>query len=895
MIEELKDMVDEKNEHTVQPKEIAANESEQTHCADDVWQSESPERLTFGKMFQGWRGKLIMIGGVISPVLLLSFTVVSCVSRLVLLSYNHPVETLIEAIMVVNVPFSIYGAWKAQLKGFSGFTLFQSINLGASIGTALLLVALALCGMFVPPAAGTEMGDILALLLVPASVAAVAGMLLIERVCSGTTFAVSRQRALALTGLGMAIAALLGLASEAKPWLFRVAERKAVSSVFNEQQEGLKSLRSMNPSRELLIECSDARAVGLCGIFMPLSTSSQRQLYFALTGEPFDFRDIHNSNLAAVSDESLARQVVGEQIEGLSLTRSAIVGKLNTDTLTATVDWTFVFKNDTSEGRQAKAVIALPPRAVGTKFTLWSDGKPDDVVFYDASTHTEPIWNLKNHFVGSSNSPCISLNMTDIGNGRVLLDCSPIGAQEEVKVRLTAMVPIKPDTAETATLNLPRLLATNFDLSGQHQIRLRSSLPIKSAMSKLKTSKSFLGDWCVDGKLTASDITHSTLLFTADRPLDPPPVRSLCQSSRIGRPLFIEQSIKSVPAKAPSHLIVVVDGSVAVNKYRKELCKALKRVSSIVDTAVIISSAEGNDDPLKVGKAIETIDKTDFVGGQDNLKSVIRAAELAGETAGSSVLWVHGPQPASNREIYIMNQYESKPSFYDVPLESSTTDTNEFFKNYSEIGPFEMVPAEGAIGVALENLSKKWRPFATDYAVELKAIESAATGSKNIPHSACRDIETLWAHDQCLAALANAKPAEAVKVALEHKFLSPLTPATVAIEVKPITSNQFIEAAKNEAQAVSARPETITWVYQPGTVRVNNLANLEALMNIAANAVELAGIIGGLFLIYQGIVAERGRQAKAVVAGLAALLAGLATPGCINWLLASARDANLFS
>ena len=34
---------------------------------------------------------------------------------------------------------------------------------------------------------------------------------------------------------------------------------------------------------------------------------------------------------------------------------------------------------------------------------------------------------------------------------------------------------------------------------------------------------------------------------------------------------------------------------------------------------------------------------------------------------------------------------------------------------------------------------------------------------------------------------------------------------------------------------------------------------------------------------------------KKVLFGAAGVTGGLATPGCINWLVASARDANLFS
>ncbi len=83
-----------------------------------------------------------------------------------------------------------------------------------------------------------------------------------------------------------------------------------------------------------------------------------------------------------------------------------------------------------------------------------------------------------------------------------------------------------------------------------------------------------------------------------------------------------------------------------------------------------------------------------------------------------------------------------------------------------------------------------------------------------------------------------------------------------------------------------------------GTVRVNNLANLEALLNIIANGMEILGIAwGGPTMIMGFMKMAAGTQdaMKRVLMGAAGVTGGLATPGCINWLVASARDANLFS
>jgi hypothetical protein len=90
----------------------------------------------------------------------------------------------------------------------------------------------------------------------------------------------------------------------------------------------------------------------------------------------------------------------------------------------------------------------------------------------------------------------------------------------------------------------------------------------------------------------------------------------------------------------------------------------------------------------------------------------------------------------------------------------------------------------------------------------------------------------------------------------------------------------------------------VTGVNTAGTVRVNNLANLEALLNIIANGLEILGIAWGgptMIMGFMHMAAGTQDAMKRVLFGAAGVTGGLATPGCINWLVASARDANLFN
>jgi len=90
----------------------------------------------------------------------------------------------------------------------------------------------------------------------------------------------------------------------------------------------------------------------------------------------------------------------------------------------------------------------------------------------------------------------------------------------------------------------------------------------------------------------------------------------------------------------------------------------------------------------------------------------------------------------------------------------------------------------------------------------------------------------------------------------------------------------------------------VTGLNTAGTVRVNNLANLEALLNIMANGLEILSIAWGgptMILGFMHMAAGTQNSMKRILFGVMGITGGLATPGCINWLVASARDANLFN
>lgn len=114
-----------------------------------------------------------------------------------------------------------------------------------------------------------------------------------------------------------------------------------------------------------------------------------------------------------------------------------------------------------------------------------------------------------------------------------------------------------------------------------------------------------------------------------------------------------------------------------------------------------------------------------------------------------------------------------------------------------------------------------------------------------------------------------------------------------------IGQSPVLQGATNGTIAPQGIEATVVQgVNTAGTVRVNNLANLEALLNIIANGMEILGIAWGGPTIIMGcmhMAAGSHDALKKILFGAAGVTGGLATPGCINWLVASCRDAALFN
>lgn len=80
-----------------------------------------------------------------------------------------------------------------------------------------------------------------------------------------------------------------------------------------------------------------------------------------------------------------------------------------------------------------------------------------------------------------------------------------------------------------------------------------------------------------------------------------------------------------------------------------------------------------------------------------------------------------------------------------------------------------------------------------------------------------------------------------------------------------------------------------------GTVRVNNLANLEAMLNIIVNFSMAAGYGAAVFFVWKGFSVKGRIDGRCMIKALGWASFAWFMPHAIEWLISGARDVDLFS
>lgn len=1007
-IEEEEEEEEEEAEEEAQPEEsprkhrrlpalFSKQEKQQkqsTPWGDDEENSE-PAKSRF-KVWQGIDGIAVMLFGVMFPALICLGAATSVPKRLTLIMLNHPIETIVELFLLAMVPLTNYALWSAVRRDDMRLSLKRGMSMGSAMITSFIASGVSFAallqdnGQMMQTEIGTTFQAGFTWLSVLSFLAGASTAYILYKHIKARDFAQSRRLILAYTAIGALLSTCSFFGAEARSWYVRMSERMACSNHAAERADGLARLRPVYDEMQMRMECTDSRAAGLAGLFFPIKPDAEKELYFRLTGKPFSYHD-QNNDLSTMPDDYVSRQVVGDMAPGLSMVRSEMSAAVHPKTLTTSIDWTFVYRNESYNADEARSQIGLPPGAVITGLTEWVNGEQVHGIFTATGKAQQ------DSTLDASYSPA---TIVDLGHNRALLRCSSIQPDAEVKVALKMIVPLQPENLRSSSLVLPKLIATNFTLEDENSVKLYSPLTITSAFNDLYGTTTGGGIQMLSGQLEGKRFQSAEIIVTVARPaaksdaslavLDKLAVKLADEDERIAaskrrkdhgnfvplpaqltvivdgrdgiksqlealssqlnhhsdalgqhprvktvKPQFVVQTVTRVKSQAPKQLVIVVDGSDTMKGHANELREALSVVPRDFPVKMMIASQDNkklsHEVPLSEG--LSNLDPANFSGGQNNLKSVIDAAEDAGTVKGSAVLWIHGPQPVSNSEIYITTPYGAQPSLYELPVESGEIDTSEFFKNHNDIGTFLQVSHRTTLAQDIASFFEKWTPNSEDYAVSLTSEERRFASDEELSEAEGHELLQLNAYKQCMQLMADRKPRSAARIAVAYGILTPVSCLLVQSQKQEAQSQQAQSQQEQQSQT-ALQPQSqptlqdqtenseapalqgatngtlgpqgadatyVTGLNTAGAVRVNNLANLEALLNIIANGAEIGALIVALIYGISGLMpdADGKRNGQRMVHRLviAAVIAivGLSVPGTINFFVASARDANLFN
>ncbi|MBX9694689.1 MAG: hypothetical protein K2Z81_20040, partial [Cyanobacteria bacterium] len=577
--------------------------------------------------------------------------------------------------------------------------------------------------------------------------------------------------------------------------------------------------------------------------------------------------------------------------------------------------------------------------------------------------------------------------ITDLGQGRALLHCYPVKAQGQLKAAVVVTIPLKLHTLTECTLPLPKFVNTNFAIKpdGDHELRVIADEQMSMSAKGIKAAKSPAGYYTIAGKLPTDTMSGAGISLRVNRPATRGPIALLDDKVKPQR--YLVQTIRELPASPPKQLVVVLDGSETLKPYVNKIMKVLDQISAHVPTSIVVASNEKEQVPeaIPMKNAINAIKPESFVGGQDNLHAIVKATELAGESGKGAVIWIHGPQPSFNKEIYIVSPFATAPACYELSLDKGSMDASEYFKNHREIGSLTPIARNASPAEDLERFLAKWQPGGHEFMVEYRAYDAPPTHRMGVTVES-QEVSALFAREQVARCLRDGQSEKAVRVAVSHRIVSPVsiavtvpsgnnsyqatlastsqnvqifdsstgldeqgssahssTPDTSAAaapdssmssgynasslhygsaavtslskdsSAQSAANGGFADSFETSAQALQGATNgtigpqgcdatSVMGVNTAGTVRVNNLANLEAMLNILVNGFEIVSLLAGSGYVIASVAgmkfggsSDKRKSGAMALIGIALIFAGLSAPGLVYYLVASARDANLFS
>ena len=738
--------------------------------------------------------KFLMFAGVIMPAISIT---VEATSHMCARSLFDPIPTTWHLLMVIFVPLAQLHVWFTIRRGATERLMLAGWANALTIGISLFYSFLYLPLL---PAAALMLLFGIGLLPLAPLLSLVASIVMRHQLSQLGSKAPTKNLAVKKGGvlIGLAIVlALIGLI-ELPATMTRYGLQMATSGSLVERVEGINFLRKYGSKNYLLLNCYYRTGwptdfIGyLLSIRDPVSPIEAREVYYRVTGETFDTsipprrvgsRVLPEDELDFDRDQGGVR--IGGKLRGLSLVSSTLDASADAAGGVGYMQWTMVFHNESALQREARAEVQLPPGAVVSRLTLWVNGEEREAAFA-AKTKVRQAYQS---IVNQRRDPVL---VTTAGRDRVLVQCFPVPPDGgTMKIRVGVTVPLLLENHYVAQMLLPHFNHRNFRIPDdvKHSVWVESKTALGSENNVFYGDQPRPGVFALRGSIDDEQLANPKSPIQLDRSNFSHQVWARNPFEGTGN--IVEQTIEERTPKHLKRIVLVVDTSEAMREFEQDIQAALKALPVDFDLKMVVADSTGISEALlSRGSGIDSgrqeiaqrLSKTEFSGGADNAPPLLRAWELAAETAGHNVIvWIHSPQLLQFGSLEELTQrWERRP--YGPLLYSVQTKPglDVIEKQLDGIHEVRTVPRAGSLRTDLEKLFARLTGE--------NSLEFVRTSKKVKEYPASSATETsdhlarLWANEEVariLSARDESLREAATSLAVRYQLVTPVSGAVV--------------------------------------------------------------------------------------------------------------------
>ncbi|HNN63256.1 MAG TPA: hypothetical protein PKH78_09460, partial [Candidatus Obscuribacter sp.] len=315
---------------------------------------------------------VLTLGAILPGLALLGYSVFSMVNGQVNFSEFGKVA------LVLVVPFFNFLVWSAVRKGYLARPRLIGLMNGLTLGLSASWLGIWIHAVFFKSGGPScKFGWMLLLSTSP--------FLLFAAFCLSLdlwqkTNASMRRITGTFSIMGIVLSMLFVLAPVGRVSYIQSLITAARHSSGDDLAQAVGALRTSASDEDLRPSKSTVSGFALAEMLVPnrgLEDGSDidKDLFFRITGKPYVSEP---GGLPWQSHPELWNPLIGMKVPGLSLSKSQMSGLIDSETLSASVDWTMTFHNSSAASQEARGEITVPEGAAVSRVTLWVNGQPQE-------------------------------------------------------------------------------------------------------------------------------------------------------------------------------------------------------------------------------------------------------------------------------------------------------------------------------------------------------------------------------------------------------------------------------------------------------------------------------------------------------------------------------------